>query len=119
MNLLQFYMILHAIKHIIMKVVRVQYTTKAEYAATNLQNIAAVVEELKTFNNTSIKYGAWLLPDGKTFMHFDQFESEEAHLILQELASFKKFASALHASGLEVEPELELLSLAASTESYF
>ena len=102
-----------------MKIVRVQYTTTAAYAATNQQNIAAIVAELKTLNDSRIKYGAWLLPDGKTFMHFDQFENEEAHLVLQELASFKKFASALHASGLEVEPELQLLSLAASTEVYF
>ena len=102
-----------------MKVVRVQYTTTAEYAATNQQNIAAIVAELKTLNDTRIKYGAWLLADGKTFMHFDQFENEEAHLVLQELASFKKFADELDASGLEVEPKLELLSLVNSTELYF
>ncbi len=102
-----------------MKVVRVQYTTKAAYAATNQANIAAVVNELKQLNHPGIKYGAWLLPDGKTFMHFDQFESEEAHLVLQELASFKKFASELWASELEVEPALDLLSLAASTEVYY
>jgi hypothetical protein len=102
-----------------MKVVRVQYTTRQEFAAQNQQNIAAVVAELKTKNHPGIKYGAWLLPDGKTFMHFDQFDSEEAHLYLQELASFKKFAGELSASQLEVEPKLELLSLAASTETYF
>jgi hypothetical protein len=102
-----------------MKIVRVQYTTKPEFAATNQQNIAAIVEELKTLNNTGIKYGAWLLADGKTFMHFDQLETEEDHLALQELESFKKFADQLWASGLEVEPKLERLSLVASTEDYF
>jgi len=102
-----------------MKVVRVQYTTTAAFAAINQQNIAAVVAELKSLNHPGIKYGAWLLPDGKTFMHFDQFTDEAAHLALQELASFKTFATALWASGLEVEPKLELLSLAASTETYY
>nr|WP_294941902.1 hypothetical protein [uncultured Mucilaginibacter sp.] len=102
-----------------MKVVRVQYTTRAEYAATNQQNIAGVVAELKTLNHPGIKYGAWLLPDGKTFMHFDQLESEEAHQQLQQLASFKKFADELWASQLEVEPVLEILTLAASTETYY
>lgn len=102
-----------------MKTVRVQYTTKASFAARNQENIAGVVTELKTLNHPGIKYGAWLLPDGKTFMHFDQFDSEESHLVLQELTSFKKFADELWASGLEVEPKLELLSLAASTESYY
>jgi hypothetical protein len=102
-----------------MKVVRVQYTTTIGYAPVNQRNIAAIVEELKTLNHPGIKYGAWLLPDGKTFMHFDQLESEEAHQVLQNLASFKKFADELWASGLEVEPKLELLSPVASTEDYF
>ena len=102
-----------------MKTVRVQYTTRASFAAKNQENIAAVVAELKTLNHPGIKYGAWILPDGKTFMHFDQFDSEQSHLALQELASFKKFADELWASGLEVEPTLELLTLAASTETYY
>jgi len=102
-----------------MKTVRVHYTTKASFVSKNQQNIAAVVAELKTLNHPGIKYGAWLLPDGKTFMHFDQFDSEQSHLILQELASFKKFADELWTSGLEVEPKLELLTLAASTETYY
>jgi len=102
-----------------MKVVRVQYTVRPEYAATNKRNIAAIVDELKALGHPGIKYTAWVLPDGKTFMHFDQFLNEEAHLVLQGLDSFKKFASELHASQLEVEPVLDLLSLTASTESYF
>jgi hypothetical protein len=102
-----------------MKVVRVQYTVRPEFVTTNQQNIAAIVSELKTLNHAGIKYTAWLLPDGKTFMHFDQLESEEAHQVLQSLASFKKFAAELAASQLEVEPRLELLSLVASTENYF
>jgi hypothetical protein len=102
-----------------MKVVRVQYTLKPGHAEANQRNIAAVVAELKVLNHPGIKYGAWLLPNGKTFMHFDQFENEESHQVLQELASFKKFAAELWAAGFEVEPKLELLSAVASTESYF
>jgi len=102
-----------------MKTVRVQYTTKASFAVRNQENIAAIVAELKTLNHPGIKYGAWLLPDGKTFIHFDQFDSEQSHLVLQDLASFKKFGDELWASGLEVEPKLELLTLAASTETYY
>ncbi|MBS1532661.1 MAG: hypothetical protein JSU01_20325 [Bacteroidetes bacterium] len=102
-----------------MKVVRVQYTLKPGHVEANQANIAAIVAELKELKHAGIKYGAWLLPDGKTFMHFDQFENEEAHLALQELASFKKFAAELWAAGFEVEPKLELLELVSSTEGYF
>ena len=103
----------------IMKVVRVQYTLHPEHTEANQKNITAIVAELKTLNHRGIKYGAWLLPDGKTFMHFDQFENEEAHLALQELTSFKKFAAELWAAGFEAEPKLELLSPVASTETHF
>jgi len=102
-----------------MKIVRVIYTTRPEYAATNQKNIKAVVAELKSINHKGIKYSTYLLADGKTFMHFDQFENEEAHEFLTSLASFKKFAEQLEASGLETEPKLELLSLVASTEDLF
>ena len=102
-----------------MKIVRVEYTTTHEYALINQQNIRQVVNELKQLNHPGIKYSTYLLPDGKTFMHFDQFENEEAHQVLQELASFKKYSAELWASNLETEPQLELLSLVASTEEFF
>lgn len=102
-----------------MKIVRVQYTTTPEFAPTNQANIAAIIAELKGLGHLGIKYGCWLLPDGKTFMHFDQFENEEAHQVLTELGSFKKFDAQLSSSGLETAPKLELLSLVASTEAFF
>jgi len=102
-----------------MKTVRVQYTTTPDFAPTNQANIAAIVSELKELNHPGIKYGCWLVPDGKTFMHFDQFATEEDHQILQSLKSFKKFADDLWASGLEAEPQLELPTLIASTETFW
>jgi quinol monooxygenase YgiN len=99
-----------------MKIVRVQYTTTPEFAATNQENIRQVVNELKRLNHPGIQYSTYLLPDGKTFMHFDQFENEEAHQVLQSLESFKKFAAELWDSQLEAEPKLELPTLVASTE---
>jgi quinol monooxygenase YgiN len=102
-----------------MKIVRVQYTTRPEYAATNKQNIKQIVDELKQLNHPGIKYSAYVLADGKTFMHFDQFENEAAHELLTSLESFKKFSAELWASSLEVEPKLELPALVESTEAFF
>ena len=102
-----------------MKIVRVQYTTTPEYAPANRENIMQIVNELKSINHPGIKYSAYVLPDGKTFMHFDQLENEEAHQFLQSLESFKKFADELWKSKLEVEPKLELLTMVASTEDFF
>ena len=102
-----------------MKAVRVQYTTTAAFAPVNQANIAAIVQELKQLNHPGIKYGCWLLPDGKTFMHFDHFDNDDAHTFLTNLASFKKFDEDLWASNLEAEPVLEWITLVASTESFF
>jgi hypothetical protein len=102
-----------------MKIVRVIYTTRPGYVAANQANIANIVEELRELKHPGIKYGAYLLPDGKTFMHFDQFESEAAHAVLTGLESFKKFAAELEASDLEAQPKLELLSLVASNDGFF
>ena len=102
-----------------MKIVRVQYTTTKEFAPINQENINRVVAELKKLNHPGIKYSTYLLEDGKTFMHFDQFENEEAHQVLQGLASFKRFAEELQASLMEAEPRLELPSLVGSTEMFF
>jgi hypothetical protein len=102
-----------------MKTVRVCYTTTAAFAPVNQKNIAAISNELKELNHPGIKYSAWLLADGKTFMHFDQLENEQAHEVLTSLESFKKFDAQLAASGLEAEPQLELLSLVASTDVFF
>ena len=101
-----------------MKIVRVQYTTTAECASRNKDNIRLVVNELKKMNHPGIKYSTYIMPDGKTFMHFDQFENEEAHNVLTQLESFKKFSNELIASKLEADPKLDLLSLVSSTENY-
>ncbi len=102
-----------------MKIVRVIYTTTTGFAATNSKNIRAVVAELKQLGHPGIKYSTYLADDGKTFMHFDQFENEAAHQVLVNLESFRKFDRELLASGLEVEPRLDVLSLVGSTEFFF
>ena len=98
-----------------MKIVRVQYTTTREYAVTNMENISNVADEVKRLNHPGIKYAAYLLPDGETFFHFDQFENEEAHKVLMGLGSFKKFQTELKVSALEVEPEWDLLTIVAAS----
>ena len=102
-----------------MKIVSVQYTTTPEYAPKNKENIKQIVNELRNINHQGIKYSAYLLSDGKTFMHLDHLENEEAHQFLQSLKSFKKFADELLNSKLEVKPKLELLTMVASTEDFF
>ena len=101
------------------RIVRVQYTAKQDYASRNKENIAKVMKDLRDINNPGIKYGVYLLEDNKTFMHFTQFNSEEAYKVLMSLESFKKFQTELAASGFEVAPKSEHLSLVASSYDVF
>lgn len=102
-----------------MKIVRVTYTTKAEYAAQNQANIKNVMADLQKINNAGINYHCCLSPDGKTFTHLAFMKSEEEQKVLNELASFKYFQEQLKASGLEVPPKQELLTLVGSSTNIF
>lgn len=102
-----------------MKIVKVTYTTKIEYAEQNSKNITGVMDDLKKLNNPGINYNSCLSPDGKTFIHTAFFKSDEDQKLLNELPSFKHFQEQLKASGLEVPPKQELLSLVGSSTSIF
>jgi len=101
------------------KIVRVQYTTKPDYAAKNKENIAKVMQDLREINNPGIKYATYLAPDEKTFMHFAQFENEEAEKVLTHLPAFRQFQEELKASGPETPPKTDQLSLVASNFDIF
>lgn len=102
-----------------MKAVKVQYTVKAEYVETNKANIQQVMADLRELNNPGIKYSAWLLDDGKTFVHLAMYPNEETLAITTNLESFKKFQQALKASRPEVPPQADNLNLVASAWEIF
>jgi hypothetical protein len=102
-----------------MKIVKVTYTTKAEYAEQNQQNIKNVMADLQTQDHPGINYNACLAADGKTFMHTAFFKSDEEQALLNQLPSFKHFQEQLKASGLESPPKQEVLTLVDSSKPIF
>ena len=70
-----------------MKIVKVTYTTKAEFAEQNQSNIKNVMTDLQKLNHSGINYNACLGADGKTFTHTAFFKSDEDQKILNELPS--------------------------------
>jgi hypothetical protein len=102
-----------------MKVVKVIYTTKAEFAETNQANIKIVMADLQNLNHPGINYNVCLSADGKTFIHTAFFKSDEDQKLLNELPSFKRFQEQLKTSGLEVPPKQELLNLVGSSGNIF
>jgi len=102
-----------------MKIVKVIYTTKAEYAEQNQNNIKNVMADLQKLNHQGINYNACLSADGKTFIHTAFFKSDDDQKLLNELPSFKYFQDQLKSGGLEVPPKQELLNLIGSSNNIF
>jgi hypothetical protein len=102
-----------------MKIVKVTYTTKAEFADQNQSNIKNVMADLQKLNHPGINYHACLSADGKTFIHTAFFKSDEDQKILNDLPSFKHFQEQLKSNGFEVPPKQELLSLVGSSSNIF
>ncbi len=102
-----------------MKIVKVTYTTKIDFSEQNQNNIKNVMADLQNLKYQGINYNACLFADNKTFIHTAFFKSDEDQKILNELPSFKHFQEQLKASGLEVAPKQELLSLVGSSNSIF
>lgn len=102
-----------------MVVIKVEYTVREEYAATNSANIEKVMADLRKLNNASLKYSAYCKKDGKSFVHFAQYPDEESKDIVTNLESFKAFRSQLLASTPESKPVNERLDLVGSAYDIF
>jgi len=102
-----------------MKIVKVTYTAKAEFAEQNQGNIKKVMADLEKLNHPGINYNACLSADGKTFIHTAFFKSGDDEKLLLELPAFKHFQEQLKSAGFEVPPKQELLSLVGSSKDIF
>ena len=102
-----------------MKIVKVTYTTTAEYAAQNKANISAVMSDLQKLNYTGMNYHACVCADDQTFIHTAFFKSDDDQQLLNALPAFKHFQEQLKAGGLEVPPKQELLTLVGATNEIF
>ncbi len=99
--------------------VKVQYTVKEEYVEINKANIQQVTADLKEINNPNITYTAFLLDDGKSFVHLVMRVDDDAQKTLSELPSFQEFQRQLRESGPEVPPKAENLTLVGSSGDIF
>jgi hypothetical protein len=102
-----------------MKIVKVTYTAKAEYAPQNQGNIKNVMADLRKLQHPGINYNSCASADGKTFIHTAFFDSEEDEKVLLGLPSFRYFQEQLKLSGPEVPPKQELLTLVGSSKDIF
>jgi quinol monooxygenase YgiN len=102
-----------------MKTVKVQYIVKADYVETNKRNIRKVMEDLREIANPGIKYSAYVLDDGKSFVHLGIYSDQAALDVVNNLPSFQFFRDQLMASGPEVPPKAEDLNLVGTAYEIF
>jgi hypothetical protein len=102
-----------------MQAVKVQYTVQASYAETNKKNIQKVMADLQALNNPAIRYSAFILEDGKSFVHFAMYPDEESAAIVPNLESFQSFQQQLKGSQPEVPPKAEDLTLVGAAYEIF
>lgn len=102
-----------------MKAVKVQYTVKSEYADTNKRNIRKVMSDLQEIAHPGIRYSAFVLEDGKTFVHFGIYSDQAALDVVNNLASFQFFRDQLKTSGPEMPPRGDDLSFVDSSYDIF
>jgi len=102
-----------------MKIVKVTYSTKQEYAEHNQNNIKKVMADLQAIGNPGVNYHCCLGPDGRSFIHTAFFDSDDDEKVLITLPAFIQFQTELKASGLEAPPKQELLSLVGSSVAMF
>jgi hypothetical protein len=97
-----------------MRAVKVEYTVKPDYVATNKANIQKVMDELRGLGKTGILYSTYLKEDGVSFVHFSIHKDEEN--IIPSLSAFKEFTTQLKAEGLvgELPKSLKLQMVAKS-----
>jgi len=102
-----------------MKIVKVSYTVKPEFARQNIDNIEAVMNDLKKSHLAGIFYFVCVDDDAKTFTHTAIFNSAEHQKLLTGLPSFKYFQEQLKSSGPEVPPRQEMPTLVGSSTETF
>ncbi len=102
-----------------MKAVKVQYTVKESYAETNQKNINTVMADLQALKNSGIRYSAFILDDGKSFLHFAMYPDEDTAAIVNNLESFQYFRQQLKESQPEIPPKAEDLTLVGAAYALF
>jgi quinol monooxygenase YgiN len=102
-----------------MKSVIVTYTVREDFAETNAANVRAVMDELRGWNDSSIRYQSFRKDDGVTFVHFGMYADEEAQKRMASSEAFSTFQKELKGSGPVSPPSAEWLDLVGSMYDIF
>lgn len=94
-----------------MKTVLVRYRVREELAGINEALIRGVFDELREVAPPGLRYQAYRLPDGCSFVHIAQIDTKDGSNPLVSLDAFRRFQQALRerCSELPVAADLNLV----------
>jgi len=95
-----------------MKTVMVRYTVKPDRAAENTRYIEQVFTQLAEQKPAGVRYTAYTLDDGVSFVHVASHEGDGANPLTQ-LPAFKAFTAGIK-ERCEVQPVTSPLSIVGS-----
>jgi len=76
-----------------MKRMMIRYKVKADRATENERYISGVFEQLKREKPSGLRYAAFKLDDGVSFVHIVSIESADGSSPLNDLSAFKAFTA--------------------------
>ena len=94
-----------------MRAIKVEYTVKPEYVATNKANIQKVMDELRALGDVGVLYSAYVKEDGCSFVHFAIYKNPDEPNLIPTLKSFQAFSKQLKEEGLMAPPQSLNLSM--------
>ena len=93
--------------------VKVTYTVKSAFVDQNLENIKSFMQDFRTMGS-DFQYTVYT--NKNAFIHLSHYKNEEIQTAVLNVPSFKAFQQQRDDSGLEIEPQIEVLTLAAGTK---
>lgn len=92
--------------------VKVTYTVKPAFVSQNLENINTFMQDFRTMGS-DFQYSVYT--NENTFIHLSHYKNEEIQTAVLNVPAFKAFQQQRDDSGLEITPQIEILTLAAGT----
>lgn len=102
-----------------MIIVKVTYTVQPDFVQKNQENIHLFMADFKKMNTEEFSYVSYLCGDGKTFVHLSHYQNEEIQKQLLQTPSFLSFQKQRDESGLENEPQIEVMKVVDSSHNIF
>jgi hypothetical protein len=97
-----------------MKRIMVRYKVKPDRVAENENLIEQVFEQLSREKPAGVRYAAFKLTDGASFIHIVSIETPDGSNPLMNMASFRDFVAQIRERCVELPVPVELIEL----ESY-